>query len=184
MKPTRKERRIKRRTAYSCDFLDVYEDDVVLPDDRESKRVVVSHIGAASVLPITKEGEVVLVRQYRYAADYDSLEIPAGKKDHPDEDGLECAKRELAEETHLQGGSFTYLHTIYSAIGFSDEAIEIYVAKDAVKMEGEVATDPDEFIDIETHPLKEAIAMAKDGRIRDSKTVIALLMIESGGLDA
>lgn len=180
MKPTRKEKQLKRKTVYTCDFLDVYEDDVALPNETRSKRVVVSHIGAASVLPITKDGEVVLVRQYRYAADYDSLEIPAGKKDHPDEDGLECAKRELGEETYLQSNEYTYLHTIYSAIGFSDEMIEIYLARNAVPVEGEVGVDPDEFIDIETYPLKEAVEMAKDGRIRDSKTVIALLMVEGG----
>lgn len=181
MKPTRKERQTRRRTVYSCDFLDVYEDDVILPNDKESQRVVVSHIGAASVLPITKDGNVVLVRQYRYAADYDSLEIPAGKKDTPEEDGLECAKRELGEETYLKSDDYTHLHSIYSAIGFSDERIDIYVARDAVPVEGEVAVDPDEFIDIETYPLKEAIAMAKDGRIRDSKTVVALLLMEGEG---
>ncbi|MFW6298808.1 MAG: NUDIX domain-containing protein [Bacillota bacterium] len=178
MKPTRREKQVSRKTVYTCDFLNVYEDDVVLPNDQPSKRVVVSHVGAASVLPITEEGNVVLVRQYRYAADYDSLEIPAGKKDHPDEDGLECAKRELAEETYLRSDDYTHLHTIYSAIGFSDEAIEIYVARNVKTVTYEVGVDPDEFIDIETLSLKDAIAMAKDGRIRDSKTVIALLMME------
>jgi len=179
VKPSLKEKQLKRKRVYTCDFLDVYEDDVVLPNNKRSQRVVVSHIGAAAAVPITKDGDVILVRQYRYAAGYDSLEIPAGKKDHPDDEPLETASRELGEETHLKSDTFEHLTSLYTAIGFSDELIHIYLAKDVVPVDYEVDIDPDEFLNIEKIPLKKAIEMAKDGSIKDAKTVVALLLLES-----
>ncbi len=164
---------------YTCDFLEVYEDDVILPNTKKSKRVVVSHIGAAAVIPITPEGDVVLVRQYRYAAAYDSLEIPAGKKDDVTDDPLDTAKRELGEETYLKSDEYEPITSLYTAIGFSNELIHIYLAKNAVPVDYEVGVDPDEFLSIERIPLKKAIEMAKDGSIKDAKTVVALLFMES-----
>ena len=179
MKPSKQEKQVKRKQVYTCDFLDVYEDDVILPNDKRTKRVVVSHIGAAAVLPTTPEGDVVLVRQYRYAAGYDSLEIPAGKKDDVGEDPLDTARRELGEETYLRSDTFEHITSLFTAIGFSDELIHIYHAKNCVPVDYEVGVDPDEFLSIETIPLDKAIEMAKDGSIKDAKTVVALLFMES-----
>lgn len=173
-----KEKKLKRTLKYDCDFLSVYEDDVLLPGGKKSKRVVVEHIGAAAILPITSDNEVILVRQYRYAADTESLEIPAGKKDVIGEDPVLCAKRELTEETGYSAEDIVKIAQIYSAIGFSDEKIDIFVAYDVEKT-GEVDTDPDEeFVEVVKMPLGEAIQMARRGLIRDAKTVVALLSMQ------
>ncbi len=172
-----KEKQLKRVIKYENAFLQVVEDDVLLPNNKATKRVVVKHIGAACVLPITKKHTVILTRQYRYAIEAESLEIPAGKKDTVNEDGLQCAKRELEEETGYTSSDFSKLTEIYTAIGFSDELVEIFVAKDCVVMASPPAQDADEFIETVEIPLDEAIRMVDDGEIRDAKTVVALLYI-------
>ncbi len=173
----KREKQVRRTLKYECDFLRVYEDDVMLPDGKDGKRVVVKHIGAAAVLPITDNREVLLVRQYRYAAGVDSLELPAGKKDDADEDGVRCAKRELEEETGHTAETFEKITEIYSAIGFSDERIEIYVAQDASPLDRNVSGDDEEYVEVVRMPLEEAINLAKSGGIKDAKTVVALLSI-------
>ncbi len=175
----KREKFVKRHLKYTCDFLRVYEDDVALPDGREAKRVVVDHVGAAAVLPITKEREVLLVRQHRYAAGIDSLEIPAGKKDDPGEDGIRCAKRELEEETGYTSEHLVKVMDVYSAIGFSNERIEIYHAYDATMLKKKPEADDDEYVELVRLPLEEAIHLAKSGEIKDAKTIIALLGVET-----
>ncbi len=173
-----REKKIKTTTKYDTDFLRVDEDDVLLPNGKPSKRVVVKHIGAAAVLPITKDGEVILVRQHRYVAGIDTLEIPAGKKDSHDEDGIVCAKRELQEETGYTADIFEKIQDIYTAIGFSDERIEIFVSRNVVKMMNPPGTDEGEYVEIVKIPLNEAVNMAQEGKIQDAKTALALLSIK------
>ncbi len=171
-----KEKQVKRTQKYSTNFLDVYEDDVTLPNGKPSKRVVVKHIGAAAVLPITKEGKFILIKQHRYAAGIDAIEMPAGKKDSPDEEALACVKRELIEETAHTATEFEYLTTIHSAIGFSDETIALYLARDVVPYDGKVEKDEEEFIERMMVDENEALRLLKQGAISDAKTVVALLM--------
>ncbi len=170
-----KETRIKRISKYKNDFLELIEDDVRLPDGREAKRVVVKHVGAASALPITDNGEVVLVRQHRYAIGRDSLEIPAGKKDFPGEHGMSCARREMMEETGYDAATLTPLSSIYSAIGFSDELVEIFLAPHARPTDSPEGGDDDEFVDVVIMPFSEALKRVDTGEIQDAKTVVALL---------
>jgi len=177
MKRMPSEKKIRSVVKYDCDFLTVVEDDVLLPGGKEGKRVVVKHIGAASVLPITKDNDVILVRQHRYATGGDTLEIPAGKKDYRDEDGIQCARRELEEETGYTASVFEKLQDVYTAIGFSDERIEIFVARDATRMNNPPEGDDDEYVEIVVMPLKKAIELAKQGEIVDSKTALALLSV-------
>lgn len=172
----RKEKQIKRHVKYTSDFLRVFEDDVLLPSGSESKRVVVDHIGAAAVLPVTEDGMIILVKQHRYAAGVDSIEIPAGKKDHADEDALACVKRELLEETAYTSDEFIKLTTIHSAIGFSNEKITIFLAKKASRYHGSITVDDEENIEILTVSLQAAKQLLKTGKITDAKTIIALLM--------
>ena len=177
MKPLLKDKRVNRRIAYESSFLTVYEDDVLLPNHKPSKRVVVAHIGAAAVLPIMDNGDVVLIRQHRYAAGVDSYEMPAGKKDAYDEDPLVCAKRELLEETGYEGATFSYLTTIHSAIGFSDETIALYRAEGLKKKAGDMPVDEEEFLEVVTVSFEKALALVENGTITDAKTIVALLWL-------
>ncbi len=172
----RREKKVARRLKYECPFLRVYEDDVTLPGGKRGRRVVVDHDGAAAVLPFTRKGDVILVKQHRYVAGIDSLEIPAGKKDEKGEDGRRCALRELEEETGHVSDALTWLTSIYSAIGFSNERIDIYAAYDVYPTGRDVLGDDDEYLEIVKMPFEEALAMAKQGDIMDAKTVVALLM--------
>jgi len=170
-----KERQVARKTVYDAGFVTVYEDDILLPNNHSSKRVVVDHVGAAAVIPITKDGMVILVRQYRYAISAHSLEIPAGKKDFKEEDGLACAKRELEEEVAYTADTFEKLTQMYSAIGFSNEKIEIYKAINAYPYEGDNKPDEDEFVERVVLSIDEAKRLVREGKIMDAKTVIAVM---------
>lgn len=170
-----KEEKQSRSIKYKNTFLEIYEDDIILPNDKLSKRIVVDHIGAACVLPITKDNQVILVKQYRYAIGDTSLEIPAGKKDDKRDVGEQTAKRELEEETGYTCETLMKVTSIYSAIGYSNEYIDIYIAKDVTKSPNIHHKDDDEFIEVVLLPFEEAYQMVKDGIIQDSKTVVALL---------
>ena len=172
------EKQLKRQTVYNGSFIQVYEDDIVLPNDKNAKRIVVDHVGAAAMLPLTKNHEVILVRQYRYAIGQESLEIPAGKKDYRGEDGLMCAMRELEEETGYRAKKVKKLTEFYTAIGFSNEMIELYVGYDCEVVDNPVEQDPDEFVERVKMPYKEALALVKNGVIKDAKTVIALSCLD------
>ncbi|MFP4286680.1 MAG: NUDIX domain-containing protein [Candidatus Izemoplasmataceae bacterium] len=165
-----------RQVIYEGDFASIYKDDIRLENGSLSKRLIVNHIGASSVLALTKTKEVILVKQFRYAINDYTLEIPAGKKDFKEEDGLVCARRELEEETAYVSENFTYMTTFYSAIGYSDEAIDLYLAKDCTLKENPLTGDLDEFTEVIIMPYQEALKAVYDGTIKDSKTVIALLM--------
>ena len=172
-----KENKVKRHDIYKGDFIDVYMDDIVLDNGIESKRIVVEHVGAASVLPITDNHEVILVKQYRYAIGDYTLEIPAGKKDFKEEAGLVCALREMEEETGYGSDKVMKITEIYSAIGFSNEVVEIFVAYEAYPLKKPKNGDDDEFVEIVKMPLYEAIELVKTGIIKDAKTVVALLSL-------
>lgn len=178
MKSMPRERKIHSKMVYESDFITLKEDLVRLPSGKEGKRIVVNHIGAAATLPITKAGDVLLVRQHRYAVGEDVLEIPAGKKDTPDEDGKVCAKRELEEETGYSAQNFIKLQSVYTAIGFSNELVEIYLARDVYPMDHPPSSDEEEYVDLVKMPLSAAIKLAENGEIKDAKTALALLSLK------
>ncbi len=132
---------------------------------------VVRHPGGVGVLPLHVDGTVTLIRQLRPSVDATLLEIPAGRLD-PGEEPAACGLREMAEETGLSAARLDPLGIILTSPGVFDEAIHIYLATDLAQGEA----DPEHYEEIETvrMPLDEALAMAMDGRIRDSKTIIAL----------
>lgn len=169
-----KEIQISRKKVYDADFIKVFEDQVMLPNKQESIRVVVDHVGAAAIIPLTANNEVILVKQFRYAIGEYSIEMPAGKKDCPLEKGLDCAIRELQEETGYTSDSIEKIGDIYSAIGFSNERIELFVGRNAYPINHPVNKDPEEWIECLIMPLAQAKAMIKAGEIKDAKTIIAL----------
>lgn len=167
------EKTIKSTKQYECFFMTLYEDDVILDTGKETKRMYVKHDGAAAVLPITKDGKIILVRQYRYPVKQIMLEIPAGKKDDPDESGLDCIKRELLEETGYESGEIHKVYDIHTCVGYSDERIEFYVAKNCIKT-SELNTDEDENIELKIISPDEVRKLLSKGAITDGKTIIAL----------
>ena len=170
------EKKLAGDVVYAGKFLEIHKDKVLLPDGKETFREYVHHPGAVAVVALTKEGAVILERQHRYPLRQDFIEIPAGKID-PGEDRLACAKRELLEETGYAAADWQRLGLIHNAIGYSDESIEIWLAKGLEKREAKL--DAGEFLEVFTLPFGEALAMASDGRISDVKTIVGLFWASS-----
>lgn len=150
--------------------------DVELPSGRQAVRDVVRHPGAVAIVALTGEGRICLVRQYRTALDRVTVEIPAGKLG-PGEDPLDCATRELLEETGMRAQKMAYLTTIATSAGFADELIYIYMAT-GLTFAGS-APDEDEFINVDLVPLQELIDAVLDGKIEDAKTVVGALVCDA-----
>ena len=165
--------RTDRKLVRNCHVFDLYEDTMQLPDGNTAYWDFLKHNGAAAVVPVTEDGKILLVRQFRNAVDRMSLEIPAGKKDTPDEDPYECAKRELEEEAGYRSENLEHLLSTVTAIAYDDETIEIYVARDLEKTAQHL--DDDEFIDVEAFTLEELLKKIYAFEIQDAKTVAAIL---------
>lgn len=149
---------------------------VRLPDGRTAIRDVVRHPGAVAVVALTDDGQICLVRQYRTALGRVTVEIPAGKLD-PGEDPLDCARRELTEETGMAAQKMAFLTTIATSAGFADETIHIYMATGL----SFVGSDPDadEFINVDLVDLPELVDSVLDGHIEDAKTVVGALACDA-----
>jgi ADP-ribose pyrophosphatase len=166
------ERRVSGEEVYRGTFFSLYRDVVRLPDGSQAVRDYVRHPGAVLILPLLADGRVVLERQFRYPLARVFIELPAGKK-HAGEDPLVTAKRELQEETGYVAAEWKRLGVIHNAIGYSDEGIELYLARGLEKRMAKL--DHGEFLEVFDTSWEEAIAMIRDGRITDAKTVAALL---------
>ena len=164
--------RLKRELRYEGAILKIYEDTVVA-NGHEAHWDFIHHDGAAAVLPVTDDGKILMVRQYRNALDRDTLEIPAGKLDAPDEPKIECAYRELEEETGYRTEQMEYLISLNTTVAFCDEAIDIFVARNLIPSHQHL--DEDEFIDIEACELSGLCEKIYAGEIQDAKTVAAIL---------
>ena len=149
---------------------------VQLPDGRTAIRDVVRHPGAVAIVALTDEGRICLVRQYRTALGRVTVEIPAGKLD-PGEDPLECASRELLEETGMIAEKIAYLTTIATSDGFTDELIPIYMATGLSFSKS--SPDADEFINVDLVEVGELVDAVLDGRIEDAKTVVGALLCDA-----
>jgi ADP-ribose pyrophosphatase len=171
--------RISSKRIYSGNVISVDLDEVRFPDGTTGELEMVRHSGASAVVPLLdseKTPQVVLVRQYRYAANGYIYEVPAGRL-APGETPESCASRELKEETGYSAAVFRKLTTIYTTPGFTDERIHIFVAEQLTP--GKSAHEPDEFLELHPVSLSEAVEMVKTGKIVDAKTCIALLLAES-----
>ncbi len=158
-------------------LLHVKRDYVKLPNGKTSVREWITHPGASAVIPYFEDGTILLVKQYRYPIKKVTYEIPAGKMDVKGEDPIECAKRELSEETGYCAESYHKLSSIATTVGFTNEIIHIYVAEKLKS--GAQHTDEDEFINVVRVSLKDAVKMVNEGEIYDAKSVTAILMLES-----
>ena len=124
-------------------------------------------------LPVTKDGKILMVRQYRNALDRFTLEIPAGKLDAPDEPKIECAARELEEETGFRSENLEFLMTVNTTVAFCDERIGVYIAKDLIPSKQHL--DADESIDVEEWEVKDLLDLIYSGKMTDAKTIAAIL---------
>ena len=161
---------------FDGNLLKVHRDTVRLPDGSEGQREYIRHPGAVAIVPLFEDGSVLLERQFRYPNRREFIEIPAGRLE-PGEPHLETAKRELLEETGYAASDWTRLGVIHTAIGFSDETIELFLAKGLEHRGAQL--DAGEFLEVLRVPFEEAIAMIRDGRITDAKSVIGLLWLKT-----
>lgn len=170
--------RIRSESVYRGRIVNLSIDTVRFPDGSVGRLEMIRHSGAAAVLPVigdadAQDPEIVLIRQYRYAADGQMLEVPAGRPDRPGEDWADCARRELEEETGLVAGRLVPLTTIYTTPGFTDERIHLFVAFDLTP--GTTTLDKDEFVEPVRLRLSDALAGVRAGHITDAKTICTLL---------
>lgn len=169
------EKRIDGETKYEGVIVTVKLDRAELHDGTKVKREVVEHPGGVTVLPIDKDGECYLVRQFRYPFGRMMLETPAGKLEYG-EDHRVCAERELSEETGLTADELIYMGSCCTSPGISTEVLHIYLALGL--HQGESHPDQGEFLNVEKYSLSELSDMVMNGSIDDAKTVVAVLKAE------
>ena len=167
------EKEISSTNIFDGKVLHVRLDKISLPNGKEATREYCHHNGAVCVIPITDEGDVICVRQYRYAMHEAVLEIPAGKLDSPNEDHESAVRRELREETGAVCKKLIYLGEYWGSPAILDEKIYMYLAQELTF--GDTEFDEDEFIEIVRIPLAKLTQMVIDGKIRDGKTQAAIL---------
>ena len=165
-----------RRRVFDGAIIHVDHMTALLPNGKTALREVAVHMGASAVVPVDEEGSVYLVRQFRAPLEKVTLEIPAGKLDHPGENRLEAAQRELREETGFSADSWKKLTDLATTPGFCSEVIFIYLAQNLHS--GKTDFDEDEFLNLVKMPLSQAVDQVIAGEICDSKTICGLLMAQ------
>jgi ADP-ribose pyrophosphatase len=141
---------------------------------------VALHVGASGVLPVTPDGDVLLVRQFRPPIRDTLVEIPAGLLDVRGEDAVTCAARELLEETGYRHASIEFLGGVFTTAGFSDEYVHLFWAR----TESDPSGEPEAGIELLRKPFAEMVMAARAGRVRDAKTALALLLADARGVSA
>ena len=166
-----------RELVYQGTILEVYKDHMEFSNGNTAKWDFIHHDGAAAVVPVMEDGRILMVSQYRNALERMTLEIPAGKLDQPGEPGIECARRELEEETGYRSEELEWLLSLRTTVAFCNEKIEIFVARNLIPSCQHL--DEDEFVDVKAYTLEELKEMIFSGKIEDSKTIAAILAYES-----
>lgn len=170
---TYEEKTISSERIYEGKILNLRKDKVYVKGDQTSYREIVEHNGGVGIAAVTEDGKMLMVEQYRKAAEQVVLEIPAGTRE-PGEDPMITGIRELREETGYTAEKFSWLTSFYSSIGYSTEVIHLYLATGLSP--GETDFDENEAIDIKEYPVSELKEMVLAGEIMDGKTVAAILL--------
>lgn len=172
-----KEKTLKSEKLFSGRVIDLYQEEVLLPNGKTSTREIIKHPGAVAVIALTEDHKIVMVRQYRKAMERVLVEIPAGKLEKGEQPDT-TAKRELEEETGYTCSSLEHLISFYTSPGFADELVHLYVATELAKMEVKAELDEDEFVDVLEVTLEEALALIQDQQIYDAKTAYAIQYLQ------
>lgn len=167
---------VKEEYLFKGKIIRLRRDEVVLPDGNNAIREVVEHNGGVCVAPLTDDGKLLMVRQFRYPYKEEILELPAGKRDSLDEDPLACGIRELKEETGAVTDKLTFLGQLYPTPGYCGEIIWLYAATGLHF--GDQTPDEDEFLEVESHDLDTVVDWVLSGKITDAKTQAAVLKIK------
>lgn len=166
------EKQLASKQIFDGKVVKLFVDDIELPNGKGAFREVVRHPGAVCVIPITDEGEVIMVKQFRYPFSSVLLEIPAGKLEIG-EDPLDAVKRELEEESGVVAENVEFIGMTYTTVAFTDEKIYTYMATGLSYTEAH--PDEDEFLEVVKIPLDALVEMVMTGEIKDSKTQVAIL---------
>ncbi len=158
-------------TLYKGKVVHLRVDTIQTADGKPGKREIVAHAGAVCIVALTPENEILLVRQFRLAAETDLLEVPAGKRE-PNEDPTDCALRELEEETGYRAGKISPLFSAYTSPGYSTEKIFAFFAFDLVQTQTHF--DEGEQIELIKVPVSQIESLLASGKIEDMKTIAAL----------
>jgi 8-oxo-dGTP pyrophosphatase MutT (NUDIX family) len=161
---------------YRGHFITVAKGTFRAPDGSTFERDLVRHPGAVAVVPILDGDRLVLVRQYRAAIDEHVLELPAGIRDVEDEPTATTAERELLEETGYRAGRVEFLTRFANSVGFTDEEVEIFLARDLTLDRKSLQGIEEQHMTVEEVPLDDALGLIEEGRLRDAKTVVGVLL--------
>lgn len=166
-------KRIARELVYEGSIINFCKDTVITPEGKEVKWDFIDHKGAAAIIPVCSNGNILMVKQYRNALDQYTLEIPAGGLNGNEEHTKIAALRELEEETGYRSNDAEFLLSIRTAVAFCNEKIDIYVATDLIKSEQNL--DEDEFIEVYEFSVEDLLFKIFSGEIEDTKTISAIL---------
>lgn len=172
------EKTIMTEPIFEGRVIQVQVDTVRLPNGEQSTREIVKHPGAVGIIPMTADGKLIVVEQYRKALERTIVEIPAGKIE-PGEELTVCALRELEEETGYGTQNLTYLQEVVTSPGFCDEVVHIFVARNIFKIDNPAGLDDDEFVEVKAVTLEEAQQLMAQGAICDAKTIIAVMWLHN-----
>ncbi|HSM70475.1 MAG TPA: NUDIX hydrolase [Anaerolineales bacterium] len=164
---------IRSETLLQGRAFKIRRDHLKTPDGRDTKFEIIEHGGSVIIIPIDADGNIHFVRQYRHAAGYDLLELPAGTRDD-DEPYEECALREIREETEMEAGKLQKVGEFYLAPGYSTEFMVVYIATDLKY--NPLDADEDEFLEVEKIPIRKVFEMAGRGEMPDAKSLAALFL--------
>ncbi len=166
-------KRIDRKLVHKGAIIDYYQDTVQIPNGNVATWDFIMHKGAAAAFPVTEEGKILMVKQYRNALDRFTIEIPAGGLNGADEPTMDAARRELEEETGYVASDMKLLVSVRTTVAFCNEKIDIYLATGLKRTAQHL--DEDEFVDVEAYDLEELVELVKNGSIEDAKTVSAIM---------
>jgi ADP-ribose pyrophosphatase len=170
------EKTISVERLYEGKILNLRKDKVHVRDGKESFREIVEHNGGVAIAGITADKKLVLVRQFRKAAEQVLLEVPAGKIEKDERDHFITAQREFKEETGYTAGKMTYITSFYTSVGYSTEVIYLYIAEELEP--GATCFDENEAIEVQEYDMQTLKCMILEGKIRDAKTIVAILLAE------
>lgn len=165
-------KRLKRDLIHKGNIIDLYNDSIEIEGGKQVNFDFINHKGAAAMIPVDSEGQILMVRQYRNAVDQYTIEIPAGGL-NAGEEARTCAIRECEEETGYKAGEVSHLIDLFTTVAFCNEKIGIYYTTGIVPSNQNL--DEDEFVDMEKHSLDELVKMIFEGKIVDAKTIAGLL---------